>query len=228
MLNRIYFSDNLSILRSWPPESVDLIYIDPPFNTGRKQSRTQIKTERADGGDRVGFQGKRYQTIKLGSKGYVDLFDDYLAFLEPRLEQAYRILKPNGSMYFHIDFREVHYCKVLLDAIFGRESFLNEIIWAYDYGARSRANGLPNTIIFCGMPKTPKTIHSTWMPSIAFPTWRLVWLEKKKQKKARHQPTPGGIPSFPPMAKKKRAIQPRSRLESSEGSLRPAPTLVMW
>ncbi len=139
MLNRIYFSDNLSILRSWPPESVDLIYIDPPFNTGRKQSRTQIKTERADGGDRVGFQGKRYQTIKLGSKGYVDLFDDYLAFLEPRLEQAYRILKPNGSMYFHIDFREVHYCKILLDAIFGRESFLNEIIWAYDYGARSKS-----------------------------------------------------------------------------------------
>jgi site-specific DNA-methyltransferase (adenine-specific) len=139
MLNRIYFSDNLRILRSWPSESVDLIYIDPPFNTGRKQSRTQIKTDQADGGDRVGFQGKRYQTTKLGSKGYVDLFDDYLGFLEPRLEQAYRILKPNGSMYFHIDFREVHYCKILLDAIFGRESFLNEIIWAYDYGARSKS-----------------------------------------------------------------------------------------
>ena len=139
MSNQIYFGDNLPILESWPSESVDLIYIDPPFNTGRKQSRTQIKTKQANGGDRVGFLGKRYQTIKLGSKGYVDLFDDYLAFLEPRLEQAHRILKPNGSMYFHIDYREVHYCKILLDAIFGRESFLNEIIWAYDYGARSKS-----------------------------------------------------------------------------------------
>jgi len=138
MPNRIYQSDNLPVLQSLAAASVDLIYIDPPFNTGRKQSRTQIRTEQDDRGDRVGFQGKRYQTIKLGSKGYVDLFDDYLAFLQPRLDEAYRVLKPAGSLYFHIDYREVHYCKVLLDAIFGRESFINEIIWAYDYGARSK------------------------------------------------------------------------------------------
>lgn len=139
MSNRIYFGDNLPILQTLPSESVDLIYIDPPFNTGKKQSRTQIRTERDELGDRVGFQGKRYQTIKIGSKGYIDLFDDYLAFLEPRLREAHRILKPDGSLYFHIDYREVHYCKILLDAIFGRESFLNEIIWAYDYGARSKS-----------------------------------------------------------------------------------------
>ena len=138
MTNRIYLSDNLPVLQSLATASVDLIYIDPPFNTGRKQSRTQIRTEQDDQGDRVGFQGKRYQTIKLGSKGYVDLFDDYLAFLQPRLDEAYRVLKPAGSLYFHIDYREVHYCKVLLDAIFGRECFINEIIWAYDYGARSK------------------------------------------------------------------------------------------
>lgn len=126
-----------------PSESVDLIYIDPPFNTGKTQSRTQMRTERDDQGDRVGFQGKRYQTIKVGSKGYVDLFDDYLAFLEPRLAEAYRIMKPTGSLYFHIDYREVHYCKILLDAIFGRASFLNEIIWAYDYGARSKSKWPP-------------------------------------------------------------------------------------
>ncbi len=138
MPNRIYFGDNLPILQTLSSESVDLIYIDPPFNTGKKQSRTQIRTERDEQGDRVGFQGKRYQTIKIGSKGYIDLFDDYLAFLEPRMREAYRILKPEGSLYFHIDYREVHYCKILLDAIFGRESFLNEIIWAYDYGARSK------------------------------------------------------------------------------------------
>ncbi len=139
MPNRIYFGDNLPILQTLPSESVDLIYIDPPFNTGKKQSRTQIRTERDELGDRVGFQGKRYQTTKIGSKGYIDLFDDYLAFLEPRLREAYRILKPCGSLYFHIDYREVHYCKILLDAIFSRDSFLNEIIWAYDYGARSKS-----------------------------------------------------------------------------------------
>lgn len=138
MPNYIYHRDNLPVLQSLATASIDLIYIDPPFNTGRKQSRTQIRTEQDDQGDRVGFQGKRYQTIKLGSKGYVDLFDDYLAFLQPRLDEAYRVLKPHGSLYFHIDYREVHYCKVLLDVIFGRESFINEIIWAYDYGARSK------------------------------------------------------------------------------------------
>jgi site-specific DNA-methyltransferase (adenine-specific) len=138
MNNKIYFGDNLSILQSLESESVDLIYIDPPFNTGKVQGRTQIKTIRSENGDRVGFQGERYETTKIGTKSYSDLFDDFLAYLEPRLKEAYRILAPNGSMYFHIDYREVHYCKILLDTIFGRESFLNEIIWAYDYGARSK------------------------------------------------------------------------------------------
>jgi len=136
--NRIYFADNLPILQSLPDASVDLIYIDPPFNTGKTQARTQIRTERSADGDRTGFGGRRYETVKLGSKGYADIFDDYLAFLEPRLEEAYRLLKPTASLYFHIDYREVHYCKILLDTIFGRECFLNEIIWAYDYGGRPK------------------------------------------------------------------------------------------
>jgi site-specific DNA-methyltransferase (adenine-specific) len=138
MINKIHFGDNLPILQDFPTESVDLIYIDPPFNTGKVQGRTQIKTVRSENGDRVGFQGERYETIKVGTKSYSDLFDDFLGFLEPRLKEAYRILTPSGSMYFHIDYREVHYCKILLDTIFGRECFLNEIIWAYDYGARSK------------------------------------------------------------------------------------------
>jgi site-specific DNA-methyltransferase (adenine-specific) len=136
--NRIYFADNLTTLQSLPSASVDLIYIDPPFNTGHTQSRTQLRTERSEDGDRTGFAGNRYSTVKVGSKGYADVFDDFIAFLEPRLREAYRLLQPNGSLYFHIDYREVHYCKVLLDQIFGRESFLNEIIWAYDYGARTK------------------------------------------------------------------------------------------
>jgi site-specific DNA-methyltransferase (adenine-specific) len=136
--NRIYFEDNLAVLKNLPSASVNLIYIDPPFNTGKNQKRTQIRTQRSADGDRRGFSGRLYETIKLDSREYRDVFDDYLSFLEPRLLEAYRVLADNGSLYFHIDYREVHYCKVLLDMIFGRESFLNEIIWAYDYGGRSR------------------------------------------------------------------------------------------
>ncbi|MDY6874436.1 MAG: DNA methyltransferase [Chloroflexota bacterium] len=138
MKNKIYFADNLSILKTLPKESIDLIYIDPPFNTGKRQSRKQIHVARDDEGDRVGFGGNRYATTVIGQRAYQDAFDDYLGFLAPRLEQAYRVLKSNGALYFHIDYREVHYCKLLLDEIFGRESFLNEIIWAYDFGGRSK------------------------------------------------------------------------------------------
>ncbi|RCK78528.1 MAG: Type III restriction-modification system methylation subunit [Candidatus Ozemobacter sibiricus] len=135
---RIYLSDNLEVLRALPSASVDLIYIDPPFNTGKVQQRTQLKTVRSADGDRVGFQGHRYESIVVGTKRFIDSFDDYLAFLEPRLIEAHRVLAPHGSFYFHVDYREVHYCKVLLDSIFGRASFLNEIIWAYDYGGRPK------------------------------------------------------------------------------------------
>ena len=134
----IYSGDNLDVMREFEDASFDLIYIDPPFNTGRTQSRKRLKTIRDRDGDRTGFQGKRYRTIELGSSAFADLFDDYQAFLEPRLHEACRLLSPTGSFFLHIDYREVHYCKVLLDEIFGRPSFINEIIWAYDYGARSK------------------------------------------------------------------------------------------
>ncbi len=138
--SRIIFGDNLPALRDMKTESVELIYIDPPFNTGRQQARRQMRTIRDENGDRVGFGGKRYRTEFLEEKGgsYEDRFGDFLGFLRPRLEQAYRILAPTGSLFFHIDYREVHYCKVMLDEIFGRDCFQNEIIWAYDYGARSK------------------------------------------------------------------------------------------
>jgi site-specific DNA-methyltransferase (adenine-specific) len=138
MAHRIYFGDNLPILQSLPAAHADLIYIDPPFNTGKAQTRRQIATVRSANGDRTGFTGYRYATTTISTRAYTDSFDDYLAFLEPRLCEAHRLLAPHGTLYFHIDYREVHYCKVLLDTIFGRASFLNEIIWAYDYGARSR------------------------------------------------------------------------------------------
>ena len=137
-MNSIHLGDNLPILRSLETGSVELIYIDPPFNTGKVQARTRLRTERSENGDRTGFGGQRYKTVRLGQQAYADSFgDDYLGFLEPRLREAHRLLAPDGSLYFHIDYREAHYCKLLLDQIFGRECFLNEIIWAYDYGART-------------------------------------------------------------------------------------------
>ena len=134
----IILGDNLDVLRTMPDGEFQLIYIDPPFNTGKAQSRTRIRVSRDDAGDRTGFQGHRYKTHVVGSSKYDDAFDDYLAFLRPRLQEAYRVLSDHGSFFFHIDYREVHYCKVMLDEIFGRDSFINEIIWAYDYGARSK------------------------------------------------------------------------------------------
>ncbi len=134
----VHYGDNLPVLQSLPAGSVDLVYVDPPFNTGRKQRRTRLATARDPDGDRIGFQGRRYRTTTLGGMAFDDAFSDYLGFLAPRLEETRRILKPDGSLFFHIDYREVHYCKILLDRIFGRESFLNEIIWAYDYGARAK------------------------------------------------------------------------------------------
>jgi site-specific DNA-methyltransferase (adenine-specific) len=132
----VRLGDNLEVLRQVPEHSFDLIYIDPPFNTGRARTQTQLSTTRDASGDRTGFQGRRYRTTKLGTRSYADAFDDYPGFLEPRLREARRVLAPDGSFFVHLDYREVHYVKVLLDGIFGRECFQNEIIWAYDYGAR--------------------------------------------------------------------------------------------
>ncbi len=178
--NSVYFGDNLPILRSMPDGSVDLIYIDPPFNTGRKQTRTSIRTIPSEEGDRTGFQGKRYETIKLGSNGYQDNFSDYRAFLEPRLLEAYRILKPHGSLYFHIDYREVHYCKVLLDEIFGRDSFINEIIWAYDFGGRTRKRWPPkhDNILFYAKDPDRYTFNYDEIERIPYMAPGLVGKEK--------------------------------------------------
>ena len=110
--DRIIEGDNLEVLPDLPDGAFDLVYIDPPFNTGREQRRV--------------------------AHAYEDAFDDYLAFLRPRLVEARRVLAEHGTLYFHIDYREAHYCKVMLDELFGRRCFLNEIIWAYDYGGRPR------------------------------------------------------------------------------------------
>lgn len=134
----IFHADNLRALALMEDQSFDLIYIDPPFNTGKDQTRTQIKTVKDDLGDRIGFGGRRYKTIPILTRAFPDQFDDFLEFLEPRLIEAFRVLKKDGSFFLHLDYREVHYAKVLCDQIFGRQGFINEIIWAYDYGGRPK------------------------------------------------------------------------------------------
>lgn len=136
--NKLIFGDNISHLHSIADGSVQLVYIDPPFNTGRKQVRGNTATKRVETGGRVGFKGQQYEIIRETVLSYDDEFADYWSFLEPRLEQAWRVLHETGTLYLHLDYREAHYAKVLLDALFGRDCFLNEIIWAYDYGGKAK------------------------------------------------------------------------------------------
>ncbi len=136
--NLVFHGDNAEVLASLPSGSFQMVYIDPPFNTGKVQARQSLKTTRSVNGTRVGFKGHSYETVKGKITAYNDAFEDYWAFLEPRLEEAWRVLDDTGTLYLHLDYRESHYAKVLLDALFGRDNFLNELIWAYDYGARAK------------------------------------------------------------------------------------------
>jgi site-specific DNA-methyltransferase (adenine-specific) len=138
-MDGVLLGDNLPHLRAIDDASVQMVYADPPFNTGRTQARRTLATVAApNGGDRTGFGGRRYATTLLSESSYRDTFEDYLAFLEPRLVELRRVLSPEGTLYLHLDYREAHYAKLLLDELFGRECFLNELIWAYDYGAKPR------------------------------------------------------------------------------------------
>jgi site-specific DNA-methyltransferase (adenine-specific) len=136
--NRIVYAENLRYMRTLPDGAFRLIYIDPPFNTGKAQQRVRMRVVASEQGERIGFGDRRYHVQLYDSPAYQDAYEDYLGFLEPRLREAYRLLTPDGSLFVHLDYREAHYVKVLLDTIFGREGFMNEIIWAYDYGGRSK------------------------------------------------------------------------------------------
>jgi hypothetical protein len=121
--NRLFFGDNLHVMRLLPPESVDLIYIDPPF-----------------------FSGRNYNVI-FGDQNEVRSFTDiweggipgYLTWLNARLLEMKRLLKPTGSIFIHLDCHASHYTKVELDKIFGYENFRNEIVWQRSTG-RTNAN----------------------------------------------------------------------------------------
>jgi site-specific DNA-methyltransferase (adenine-specific) len=151
--------DNAVVLGNLPAETFDLIYVDPPFNTGRAQARSTVTTVADPSAERVGFGGRRYRSQLLQRLSYEDQFADYLGFLEPRLTRARELLAPHGTLYFHIDYREAHYCKLLLDELFGRDAFLNEIIWAYDYGAKPRRRWPAKHDTILAYVKTPGAHH---------------------------------------------------------------------
>jgi len=154
--NRVVRGDNMAVLPGLESGSVALIYVDPPFNTGKKQAHTRVKSVRDDAGDRVGFAGNTYRTEIVSGDSYSDTFDDYLGFLEPRWIEARRLLRDDGALFVHIDPRESHYVKVQLDRIFGRASFINEIVWAYDYGARSKTRWPAKHDVILWYAKNPK------------------------------------------------------------------------
>ena len=225
-MNRIVLGDNIDVLPTIEDGAAAMIYIDPPFNTGKAQRRERLRTVRDDEhGDRTGFQGKRYRTVRLGAQSFDDMFDDFLAFLEPRLIEAYRILSPSGSFFLHIDYREAHYCKVLLDALFGRECFMNEIIWAYDYGGRPK-NRWPakhDTLLWYVKDPARYTFHHDAIDRVPYMAPGLAGAEKAARGKIRRR-TCGGKRSCRRWGASARATRRRSPSPSSTASCACTPT----
>ena len=221
---QIFLGDNLPLLTEMADASVPLIYIDPPFNTGKVQSRKRIKTHRDSAGDRTGFGGHRYRTTTLHESGYSDRFDDYLGFLRPRLEQAHRILTSHGSLFFHIDWRQAAPCRLLLEEIFGGgEHCINEIIWAYDFGGRSKSRWPSKHDNIYWFAKDPQsyTFNYDAIDRIAYMAPNLVGKEKAARGKTPTDtwwqtivPTGGkektGYPTQKPLAILRRIVQVHS------------------
>ena len=181
----ILLGDNLEALARMEDGSFQLVYIDPPFNTGKSQRLQRVRTERDEAGDRRGFAGQRYRTTVVSERSYPDSHADYQAFLRPRLEEAIRVLDATGSLFVHLDSRECHYVKVLLDELLGRERFLNEIIWSYDYGARSkrRWSAKHDTILWYARDPTAYTFRFEDIDRIPYMAPKLVGEEKARRGK---------------------------------------------
>lgn len=182
---QIIHQDNLQYLKSLPDKHINLCYIDPPFNTKKVQKRTRYKMVQDDNGN-LGFGGNKYTREFISSTEYNDTFDDFIGFLRPRIEEIYRALKDDGSIYVHIDYREVHYVKVMLDEIFGRDNFMSEIIWSYDYGAKSKKNWAAkhDNILYYAKDKSNYTFNYDKVPRIPYLAPDLVGPEKAAKGKA--------------------------------------------
>ena len=221
----VILGDCADVLARFPDGGFQQIYIDPPFNTGKAQVRRTLTTVKDADGDRTGYPGNRYRTEEIGRQAYLDVHDDYLGFIGPRLEDARRLLNDSGTLYFHIDQRESHYCKVLLDDIFGRDCFLNEVIWAYDYGGRARDRWPAKHDTILVYAKTPQKAHYFNQDQITRIPYRapgLVSPEKAKRGKIPTDvwwhtivPTNGkektGYPNQKPEGVLRRVIEPSSR-----------------
>ena len=179
-MKKIVLGENLAVLAELPDAFAQLIYIDPPFNTGRQQMRDRLRVRADEAGDRTGFGGKRYRSERAPGSGYADAFEDYVGFLLPRIEASLRCLDPRGSLFVHLDAREVHYVKVALDELLGRDAFMNEIVWAYDYGGRPK-NRWPtkhDTILWYARDPNDYVFHHDAIDRIPYMAPRLVGPEK--------------------------------------------------
>lgn len=184
-MNRIILGECLEVLPTLPEGVARLAYIDPPFNTGAVQKRDRMKVSASAEGERGGFAGRRYAVERLPSTSFDDSYDDYLAFLMPRIEASLPCLTPDASLFVHLDYREVHYVKVALDRLFGRERFMNEIVWAYDFGGRPR-NRWPckhDTILWYVMDPDNYVFNRDEMDRIPYMAPGLVTPEKARRGK---------------------------------------------
>lgn len=210
---KLTLGDNLPVLAGLEPGSVDLVYVDPPFNTGKSRKHAPLQTRRvADGeaGDRRGFGGRTYATTKGAERSYGDAFDDFEAFLVPRLEALHRVLKPDGALFLHLDPREVHYAKVWCDGVFGRASFMNELIWAYDFGGRAkrRWSAKHDNILWYAKDPARYTFHFDAMERIPYMAPGLVGKEKAARGKT---PTDVWWHTIVPTAGKERTGYPTQK-----------------
>jgi len=135
MRNKICLADFDSFFNFFFESRFNLIYIDPPFNTGKRQERKRVD---------------------IKSFGYDDSWSNYYGMMNRALVGCWKTLADDGSLLLHVDYREVHYLKVMLDQVFGRECFMNEIIWSYDYGARSKKRWSPKHDNILWYAKDPK------------------------------------------------------------------------
>ena len=180
-MNRIILGDNMNVLPTLPDSFARLIYIDPPFNTGKEQKRDRFKAIADEvKGIRTGFGGRSYRTEAIESGSYGYSFYYYLEFLMPRIEAALHSLTPDGSLFVHLDWREAHHVKVALDALLGRDRFMNEIIWAYDYGGRSKSkwSAKHDTILWYTMNPDEYVFNFDEMDRIPYMAPGLVTKEK--------------------------------------------------
>ena len=207
----IHAGDNLEFLEAQPDASFEFAYLDPPFNTGKTQRHQTLRTVRDSDGDRQGFGGHSYRTSVEGPlRTYADAFDDYLGFLGPRLEELHRVLTPTGSLVLHLDPRESHYAKVFLDHLFGRDCFQNEIVWSYDYGARSRSRWSRKHDVLLWYSKHPKdyTFRYDDIDRIPYMAPKLAGAEKSARGKT---PTDVWWQTIVPPASKERTGYPTQK-----------------